>query len=183
MALSANFTETAGADRTIFTQLIVLPARCSLDGATRRRRARRQHRYRSHPIHVDGGGTPVPNVSVRISESRSAMHQPSSQLRHHPGADPGSVLTDANGDATCFPVFGPVAGNGGHVAGRWSRSRAIRSERRQPTPGGAARVRPVHRHSVRRYAGHPRQTSGFERQQSEHQSRPDFRSARRSGHR
>src|ERR1035438_6393251 len=37
---------------------------------------------------------------------------PSASCATAPGADPGSVLTDANGNATCYPVFGPAAGSG-----------------------------------------------------------------------
>ena len=66
-------------------------------------------------IHVsgspNGGGTPVPNVSVRIL-SPDVKNLPSASCATGAGADPGSVLTNANGDATCYPVFGPVAGNG-----------------------------------------------------------------------
>jgi uncharacterized protein (TIGR03437 family) len=73
-------------------------------------------------VHVDGFGTPVPNVSLRIlsPEVTTASGQlvldptlPSASCANTtPGADPGSVLTDANGDGTCYPVFGPVAGRG-----------------------------------------------------------------------
>ena len=65
-------------------------------------------------VHVDGYGTPVPNVSVRILSpvSPDPKTLPSASCATGPGADPGSVLTDANGNATCYPVFGPVAGSG-----------------------------------------------------------------------
>jgi uncharacterized protein (TIGR03437 family) len=72
-------------------------------------------------IHVDGKGVPVPNVSLRLlsKETTTAGGQvvldpnsPSASCLSAPGADPGSVLTDANGNATCYPVFGPVAGAG-----------------------------------------------------------------------
>jgi uncharacterized protein (TIGR03437 family) len=72
-------------------------------------------------IHVDGRGLPVPNVSVRILSPEVTTASglviidptlPSASCATTPGADPGSVLTDANGNATCYPVFGPVAGNG-----------------------------------------------------------------------
>jgi uncharacterized protein (TIGR03437 family) len=66
------------------------------------------------PIHVyvlttSGGG--VPNVSVRIL-SPDPTTLPSANCSTSPGADPGSALTDANGTATCYPVFGSVPGNG-----------------------------------------------------------------------
>jgi uncharacterized protein (TIGR03437 family) len=71
-------------------------------------------------IHIDGFGTPVPGVSVRIlnAEVTSASGQvvispdyPSANCATGPGADPGSVLTDSSGNASCYPVFGPVPGN------------------------------------------------------------------------
>ena len=71
-------------------------------------------------VHVDGFGTPVPGISVRIlnAEVTSASGQvvispdyPSANCVTGPGADPGSVLTDSNGNAVCYPVFGPVPGN------------------------------------------------------------------------
>jgi uncharacterized protein (TIGR03437 family) len=66
------------------------------------------------PIHVrvtttSGGG--VPNVSVRLL-SPNSLTLPSANCSTSTGADPGSALTDANGTATCYPVFGSVAGNG-----------------------------------------------------------------------
>ena len=62
-------------------------------------------------IHVDGNPTPVPNVSVRI-QITDPKAVPSATCVGAPGADPGSVLTDANGDAVCNVVFGPVPGQG-----------------------------------------------------------------------
>jgi len=61
-------------------------------------------------VHVDGYGTPVPNVSVRILNP-DVKNLPSASCATGSGADPGSVLTDAGGNATCYPVFGPVAGS------------------------------------------------------------------------
>ncbi len=61
-------------------------------------------------IHIDGRGTPVPNVNVRLL-SGDPTTQPSAACATGAGADPGSVLTDASGNATCYPVFGPIAGN------------------------------------------------------------------------
>ena len=62
-------------------------------------------------IHVDGRGVPVPNVSVRILNP-SPTTQPSASCQTQAGADPGSVLTDVNGDAVCYPVFGTITGRG-----------------------------------------------------------------------
>jgi uncharacterized protein (TIGR03437 family) len=70
-------------------------------------------------IHVGSFVTPFPGISVRILSSEVTLANgqkaidptlPSASCLTGPGADPGSVLTDANGDATCYPVFGPVAG-------------------------------------------------------------------------
>jgi uncharacterized protein (TIGR03437 family) len=62
-------------------------------------------------IHVDARGTPVPNVNVRLLNNDPAT-LPSAVCATQPGADPGSVLTDSNGDAICNAVFGPIPGNG-----------------------------------------------------------------------
>ncbi len=62
-------------------------------------------------IHVDAGGVvPVTNVSVRLLNDDPA--RPFAVCATQPGADPGSVLTDANGNATCNPVFGSTPGRG-----------------------------------------------------------------------
>ncbi|MEO8371943.1 MAG: Ig-like domain-containing protein, partial [Candidatus Solibacter sp.] len=61
-------------------------------------------------IHVDGRGLPIPNISVRLLND-DPKTLPSATCATDPGADPGSVVTDANGDATCYPVFGPIAGS------------------------------------------------------------------------
>ncbi|MEO8595058.1 MAG: Ig-like domain-containing protein [Candidatus Solibacter sp.] len=62
-------------------------------------------------VHVDGRGVPVPNVSIRIlNEDPKTL--PGASCATAPGADPGSVLTDQNGDGVCYPVFGPIAGKG-----------------------------------------------------------------------
>ena len=71
-------------------------------------------------VHV-GAGVPIAGVSVRIlsPEVTPADGQPiidpnlpSASCVTDPGADPGSVLTNALGNATCYPVFGPAAGSG-----------------------------------------------------------------------
>ena len=78
------------------------------------------------------GGNGVPNVSVRLinddGTSGPSPTIPSAYCQTGPGADPWSVLTDANGLATCTPVFGPIGGGthqvavlvGGIPAGIWS---------------------------------------------------------------
>lgn len=76
-------------------------------------------------------GQGVPNVSVRLinddGTSGPSPSIPSAYCQTGSGADPWSVLTDANGNATCTPVFGPVGGSthqvailvGGLPAGEW----------------------------------------------------------------
>ena len=72
-------------------------------------------------IHVGSAFAPFPGVSVRILSPEVTLpsglvvtdpNSPSASCATGPGADPGSVLTDINGNATCYPVFGPVAGTG-----------------------------------------------------------------------
>ncbi len=106
---STNFTETVAltsssfGNQLVFTQKIA-PIGTPLSGPA--------GGTGTDPIkiHVDGGGLGVPGVSVRILNP-DPMTLPSASCATSPGADPGSVLSDANGDATCFPVFGPIAGN------------------------------------------------------------------------
>src|SRR6185369_17226823 len=109
---SANFTETVAlTDPTFNSQLVFStlvapdPKSTPLTGPT--------GGTGTAPIqiHIAGRGTPVPNVSVRILND-DPKTLPSASCATAPGADPGSVLTDANGDATCIPVFGPIPGNG-----------------------------------------------------------------------
>ena len=71
--------------------------------------------------HVDAFGIPIPNASVRIltcpvegctsTASADVSKIASASCATAAGADIGSVLTDANGDATCNIIYGPVSGN------------------------------------------------------------------------
>jgi adhesin/invasin len=57
-------------------------------------------------VHVASGelGSGVPNVSVRLFNAQSS---PGLSCAAQGGyADPGSVLTDSNGDANCYPLLG-----------------------------------------------------------------------------
>src|ERR1019366_5669687 len=72
-------------------------------------------------VHVGGSSVPLPGVSVRILSPEVTLasgqvvidpNLPSASCATVPPADPGSVLTDANGNAVCYPVFGPVVGSG-----------------------------------------------------------------------
>ncbi len=61
-------------------------------------------------IHIANAYGPIPGVSVRlVSPSGGA---PAMSCVTGNGADPGSVLTDANGDAFCTPLFGSAVGSG-----------------------------------------------------------------------
>ena len=64
-------------------------------------------------LHVDGSGylvgNSIPSVSVRLI-STDANPTSTVSCMTGTGADPGSVLTDANGNATCTIVFGGTAG-------------------------------------------------------------------------
>ncbi len=52
-------------------------------------------------------GAPIPNVSVRLIPDPGNPAGPSATCLTQPGADPGSVLTNSSGTATCNIVFGP----------------------------------------------------------------------------
>jgi uncharacterized protein (TIGR03437 family) len=56
-------------------------------------------------VRVDAFSAGVPNVSIRLLQEE-ASPTASIQCATGPGADPGSVLTDANGEAACYPLFG-----------------------------------------------------------------------------
>lgn len=59
-------------------------------------------------VHVANAFSAIPNVSVRLVNFDAAS--PAVSCVTAPGADPGSVLTDANGDATCTVLFGTSIG-------------------------------------------------------------------------
>ncbi len=63
-------------------------------------------------VHVDASGAPVQGASVRLLNNNDPTTGATAVCQTGPGADTGSVLTDANGDANCTPVFGGIAGNG-----------------------------------------------------------------------
>lgn len=63
----------------------------------------------SFRVKVYYGGGVLPGVSVRLVSNQSS---PSVACATGAGADPGSVLTDSTGTATCTPVFGPGTGFG-----------------------------------------------------------------------
>ena len=180
---STNFTETVALTSSAFGNQLVFTQKIAPEGSTPLSGPAGGTGTDPIKIHIDGGGLGVPGVSVRILNP-DPKTQPSASCATSPGADPGSVLSDANGDATCYPVFGPIAGNGPvQCAGGWSRSRPIRSDDQSPAAADASRVRSVHRHSTRRVASHARPSLGGQRQQSEHQSRAVVRSARGPSHR
>lgn len=61
-------------------------------------------------VHVDAFGTPIPNASVRLLNNIDPTVGASAACQTGPGADIGSILTDASGNASCTPVFGGIAG-------------------------------------------------------------------------
>ena len=109
---SATFTETAALTDSNFGNQLVSTRLVAPDPSTPLTGPAGGTGSSPIKIHVDGNGVPVPNVSVRILNN-DPKNLPSATCATAPGADPGSVLTDANGDGNCFPVFGPVTGNGG----------------------------------------------------------------------
>lgn len=58
----------------------------------------------------------IPNISLRLIPSGSNASGATVACATSAGADPGSVLTDATGLATCTPVFGSVAGTATYFA-------------------------------------------------------------------
>ena len=62
-------------------------------------------------VHVDSFGTPVVRASLRVFITTDPATTASVACATGAGADIGSVLTDANGDAVCNLVFGPISGN------------------------------------------------------------------------
>ena len=105
---SANFTETVALTDPVFSSQLIFTDKLAPLGTPLSGPAGGTG---SDPIKIQvGRNTPVPNVSVRIlSDDPNTL--PSASCATSPGADPGSVLTDASGNATCIPVFGPVAGS------------------------------------------------------------------------
>ena len=68
------------------------------------------------PIHVvltTNGGLAIPHVSVRlVPDGGTPAGSPTASCATQAGADPGSVLTDTTGTATCNVVFGPIPSSG-----------------------------------------------------------------------
>ncbi len=67
-------------------------------------------------VTVTSNGQPVPNISVRLVSSAAGTGGPTISCVTGTGADPGSVLTDATGTATCTPVFGGTPGDAAYNA-------------------------------------------------------------------
>jgi uncharacterized protein (TIGR03437 family) len=59
------------------------------------------------------GGQAIPNISVRlVPDAGTPAGSPTASCETQAGADPGSTLTNSNGNATCKVVFGPVPSTG-----------------------------------------------------------------------
>jgi uncharacterized protein (TIGR03437 family) len=63
-------------------------------------------------VHVDAFGAPIQGASVRLLNANDPATSASAACQTAPGADIGSVLTDAFGNASCTPIFGSIAGQG-----------------------------------------------------------------------
>jgi len=69
-------------------------------------------------VHVDARSVTVSGASVRLildPPPADPTKSPSATCATGAGADPGSVLTDDNGDAVCNVIFGPVSGTVSNV--------------------------------------------------------------------
>ncbi len=67
----------------------------------------------STPITINVGSPyygPLPNVQLRLQSNTA--NGPTVTCATQAGQQPGTVLTDKNGNATCNPVFGGIAGTG-----------------------------------------------------------------------
>jgi uncharacterized protein (TIGR03437 family) len=79
-------------------------------------------------VYVTGANTGVPNVSLRLIPNQTS---PTISCATTAGADPGSVLTNANGIATCTAILGSTPGFGsftfevGGVAASYSFTGAV----------------------------------------------------------
>lgn len=63
----------------------------------------------SFRVGVFANAAPLPGVNLRLVNNQTS---PSIACATGAGADPGSVLTDSTGYATCVPAFGPATGGG-----------------------------------------------------------------------
>jgi uncharacterized protein (TIGR03437 family) len=61
---------------------------------------------------LDLVGNPISNISVRLAPTPDYTPGATAACATGNGADPGSVLTDNTGTATCTVTFGPVVGSG-----------------------------------------------------------------------
>jgi uncharacterized protein (TIGR03437 family) len=64
-------------------------------------------------VYAPETGAGVPNVSLRLVANQTS---PTVSCATGAGADPGSVLTDQNGDATCTVILGTTTGSGSFSA-------------------------------------------------------------------
>ncbi len=64
-------------------------------------------------VYAPASGAAVPNISLRLISNQTS---PSVTCATGAGDDPGSVLTDANGNATCTMILGPTTGGGSFTA-------------------------------------------------------------------
>jgi uncharacterized protein (TIGR03437 family) len=120
-AVSVNFTETQGLSdlnnhqlQFVNAQLTAPPQGTILSGTAGGTGTVQVK------AHVDAFGIPIANASLRLltcpaegctsTTSADVSKIASVSCATGAGADIGSVLTDANGDATCTIIYGPVSG-------------------------------------------------------------------------
>jgi uncharacterized protein (TIGR03437 family) len=65
-------------------------------------------------VYAQGNAPLVPNVSLRLIPNPPS--QATVSCASAAGADPGSVLTNSNGEAVCTPILGPTPGPGSFLA-------------------------------------------------------------------
>jgi uncharacterized protein (TIGR03437 family) len=114
---SATFTLTQGlSNLTTGLQYVQVGVRSPAQGTAFTGSAGSQSSVQLQAVATAITGLPIPGVSLRLLNNQDPTQGPSVACVTGAGADPGSVLTDSTGLATCTPVFGPVAGTGSFAA-------------------------------------------------------------------
>jgi uncharacterized protein (TIGR03437 family) len=113
----ANITATSGNASAIFTETqsmngpdYVIAALVAPNGGTSYTGVAGSQGSPAIQVHVSNSYSVIPGVSVRLVSPNGGT--PAMSCVTGNGADPGSVLTDANGNASCTPLFGSAVVNG-----------------------------------------------------------------------
>jgi uncharacterized protein (TIGR03437 family) len=116
----ANITASAGSASAIFTETqsmngpdYVIASLVAPNGGTSYAGVAGSQGSPLIQVHVSNSYAVIPGVSLRLV-SPSGGTPPMSCVTGN-GADPGSVLTDANGNASCTPLFGSAVVSGAAV--------------------------------------------------------------------